>query len=116
MGKRYAEVIEISWFIYLYLTLIPIGAMLSVIGLFFYYWVDKYNLLRRSSLKSDVSGHLVFLALKLLDLTLFLRSVGEIFFDERIRHGSQTSSIILAGIGLFYFLLPTSNFIKYFNR
>ena len=64
------------WFTFLYSSLIPIGAMLSFIGLILYYWMDKYNLLRRSSLKSNVSGQLVFLAMKLLDFTLFLRIIG----------------------------------------
>jgi hypothetical protein len=48
MGKRYAEIIETMWFTFLYVTLIPIGAFLSLVGLWIYYWVDKYNLLRRS--------------------------------------------------------------------
>ena len=48
MGKRYAEVIETMWFTFLYASLIPIGSFLSFIGLAIYYWVDKYNLLRRS--------------------------------------------------------------------
>lgn len=48
LGKRFAEVIEMMWFVYLYSTLIPIGAVIIVAGLIFYYWVDKYNLLRRS--------------------------------------------------------------------
>lgn len=51
MGKRYAEVLETMWFTFLYLTLIPFGAMLTLFGLVIYYWVDKYNLLRRSSVK-----------------------------------------------------------------
>ena len=48
MGKRYAEIIETMWFTFLYVTLIPIGAFLSLVSLWMYYWVDKYNLLRRS--------------------------------------------------------------------
>lgn len=49
IGKRYAEIIETLWFTYLYSTLIPIGAFISILGLGLYYWVDKYNLLRVNS-------------------------------------------------------------------
>jgi hypothetical protein len=56
MGKRYAEIIEVMWFTYLYDSLIPFGACLSLFGLSLYYWVDKYNLLRRSSVNSNVAG------------------------------------------------------------
>ena len=50
MGKRYAEVLETMWFVFLYASLIPIGTFLSFIGFCIYYWVDKYNLLRRSKI------------------------------------------------------------------
>jgi hypothetical protein len=64
------------WFTFLYATLIPFGAMLSLIGLSIYYWVDKYNLLRKSSLKANLSGDMTFFSLKLLDFTLILRPIG----------------------------------------
>lgn len=52
MGKRFAEIIETMWFTFLYATLIPIGAIISAFGLVVYYWIDKYNLLRRSAVTS----------------------------------------------------------------
>ena len=64
----------------------PIGSFFSVIGLVFYYWVDKYNLLRKSSLAHNISGDLAVLSLKLLDFTLILKPVGELIFDYLIRH------------------------------
>ena len=44
------------WFTFLYADLIPIGAFLILFGFCLYYWVDKYNLLRRSSLEGNISG------------------------------------------------------------
>ena len=76
IGKRYAEIIKLMWFTYFYATLIPIGFLLTLSGIFLYYWVDKFNLLRRSSLKLNISGRLVMLAMNLLDFTLFLRVIG----------------------------------------
>lgn len=38
------------WFTFLYADLIPVGSFMILFGLFAYYWIDKYNLLRRSSL------------------------------------------------------------------
>ena len=64
------------WFTFLYATLIPLGACLSILGLSMYYWVDKYNLLRRSAVPFKVSGKLVQTTLKLLDFTLFLKPLG----------------------------------------
>jgi len=64
------------WFTFLYSSLIPIGSVLTLIGLFLYYWVDKYNFLRRSTLKEGVSGKMAVVTLKLLDVTLFLVPAG----------------------------------------
>jgi len=64
------------WFTYFYASLIPFGAILTVIGLSMYYWVDKYNLLRRSSTHEYVSGKLAKKVMKFLDFTLFLRCIG----------------------------------------
>lgn len=85
MGKRYAEIIETMWFVYLYSTLIPIGAFISVVGLVIYYWVDKYNLLRRSSINCQVSSKLVLTSMNMLDYTLVLRPIGSLLFDFQLR-------------------------------
>jgi hypothetical protein len=66
------------WFTFLYATLIPVGAFFTFLGLILYYWVDKYNLLRRSSLTQNISGKLAVVSLKLLDFTLVLRPLGTI--------------------------------------
>lgn len=51
LGKRFAEIIKLMWLVSLYQSLIPMGTMIAIIGLTLYYWIDKYNLLRRSSVK-----------------------------------------------------------------
>lgn len=94
------------WFTYLYITLIPVGGIISCIGLVFYYWVDKYNLLRRSSIHSSVSGDLIHLTLNLLDFTLVLRVIGEIMFDYQTRDGIHTSSWVCLAIAFIYQILP----------
>jgi hypothetical protein len=99
------------WFTYLYLTLIPVGAFFSVIGLFLYYWIDKYNLLRRSTLHSQVSGELVSLTLSMLDFTLVLRTVGELVFDSQIRNGITPFSYVFLAIALIYQISPISMLI-----
>lgn len=76
MGKRYAEIIESMWFTFLYATLIPLGSLVSLIGLSLYYWVDKYNLLRRSSLTHNISGSMAIVSMKLLDFTLLMKPAG----------------------------------------
>jgi hypothetical protein len=68
------------WFTFLYSSLIPLGSFLTLIGLILYYWVDKYNFLRRSVLKAGLSGKMAIMGLKSLDATLFLAPAGSILF------------------------------------
>ena len=76
IGKRYAEIIEMMWFMYLYTDLIPAGMFVIIFGLVAYYWVDKYNLLKRSSLTYNISADLSFKVSDLIDWTLFWRFFG----------------------------------------
>lgn len=115
MGKRYAEIIEIMWFTYLYATLIPIGAFLSCIGLCLYYWIDKYNLLRRSSVNSNISGELSLSSMKLLDITLLCKPLGEIIFDFQMRDSYCVSSLAMCGVAILYLVLPMDNILDYFH-
>lgn len=115
MGKRYAELIEMMWFTFLYADLIPIGAFLIFVGFCIYYWVDKYNLLRRSSLEGNISGDLAMKCLFLLDLTLFWRFLGELIFDVQIREGANTLTLIFLGLSVLYMLVPWEAFLELVN-
>lgn len=115
MGKRYAEILEMMWFTFLYADLIPIGAFLIFFGFCLYYWVDKYNLLRRSSLEGNISGDLAVKCLFLLDLTLFWRFLGQLIFDIQIRGGATTLTIIFLVLSIIYILLPWESFLELVN-
>ena len=115
MGKRYAEILEMMWFTFLYADLIPIGAFLIFFGFCLYYWVDKYNLLRRSSLEGNISGDLAVKCLFLLDLTLFWRFLGQLIFDVQIRNGATTLTIIFLALSIVYILIPWESFLELVN-
>lgn len=116
VGKRYGEVLEIMWFTYLYMTLIPLGGIISSLGLVLYYWVDKYNLLRRSCIRSNVSGSLIVLTLGMLNFTLVLRTAGDILFDYQIREGPGIPGWVFLGIAIVYQFIPVSTLIKLLNE
>lgn len=104
------------WFVFLYSTLLPVSAIISLIGLIFYYWIDKYNLLRRSKVQGSVSGHFMRTGLWLLDLALFFKPIGSIIFDVHLRDNQYLSTnIIMLCIGLGYALLPKYPLIKFID-
>lgn len=46
------------WFTFLYGSAIPIGIAFSMLGLTIYYYADKYNVLRRRTIKENLSKDL----------------------------------------------------------
>ena len=105
------------WFTCLYTTLIPISAFISLAGVMMYYWVDKYTLLRKSTLRGEVSGKFVLTGMKLLDLTLLLRPAGELIFDIQLTNKTGlASSIVRVCIGFIYFVLPADKLFKLIKR
>ena len=115
MGKRYAEIIETMWFTYLYATLVPIGAFISAVGVIIYYWIDKYNLLRRSAVTNEVSGKLVVTSMSLLDFTLLFLPVGSLMFDMQVGKDYTPSSIVMLVVAFVYIILPLNRIIGFFN-
>ena len=115
IGKRYAEVIQIVWFTFLYQSLIPFGAFLSAFGLILYYWIDKYNLLRRSVLRVNISYKLSIAFLSLFEWCIIMEPAGSLLFDGLIRQYTTlnlTSSIVMTVLGLIYIFLPRNSIIN----
>ena len=77
--------LEDIWFTFLYVCVVPFGSILTFLGLGLFYWIDKYNLLRRSSILEGVSADLCMKALFLLEFVLILKPGGELIFDALIR-------------------------------
>lgn len=112
MGKRFAEIIETMWFTFMYSTLLPLGALIAIVGISIYYWVDKYNLLRRSTVSRQVSGALILNSLNLLDFTLFLKPMGSMIFDTQLRDQFVPSSLVMLIIGAIYCFSPKNYILK----
>jgi hypothetical protein len=104
------------WFTFLYSTLLPVGAIITIFGLIAYYWVDKYNLLRRSSINRQVSGKLIQTSLNLLDFILFFKPLGSVIFDIHLRGKCLPSTIVMLVIGLIYVIFPKNTAIGFFDN
>ena len=57
-GKRYADIMKTMWFTFLYSSVLPLGSLFSSVGLFLYYWIDKYNIVNKFTAKENISIHL----------------------------------------------------------
>ena len=100
------------WFTFLYVDLIPAGTIFIFIGLCLYYWVDKYNLLRRSSFTHNISAGLSDKISGLIDLTLFWRCLGTVIFDFQLKDQIFIHSIVLLLIAILYVFLPIKDWME----
>jgi hypothetical protein len=55
-------------------------------------------------------------AMKLIDITLLFRAIGEIIFDAQIRDGVVWESIVCACVGAVYLLLPMDDILTFFHE
>jgi hypothetical protein len=115
MSKKYSEVFKLMWLTFLYAELIPLGSFLTLAGLFFYYWVDKYNFVKSCTQKPGISGKMTLLAVKLIDATLFMVPGGSFLFDLMLRGNFNVLSLVLMLLGILYLFLPMSNIIWLLN-
>lgn len=68
------------WFTFLYSPVIPIGTLLSLFGLVIYYWIDKYNIINKFTVKENISLDLTIEMIEMLDLIIIFHAFGELFF------------------------------------
>lgn len=67
---------KVMWFTMLYNYLMPAAAVISFVGIVGYYFVDKFVLLRRSSVKQSISLELSSKIFKMLEISLILQPAG----------------------------------------
>lgn len=74
-GKRYADIMKTMWFTFAYAPAIHFGAVLSLMGITIYYWVDKFNILRRRVVKENISMDLSIQMIENLEYTVIFFTV-----------------------------------------
>ena len=66
------------WFAYFFGLAIPLGVISSLFGLILYYYVDKYNILRRRTVKESISKELSIQMLYFLEAIVVFGPIGSI--------------------------------------
>lgn len=81
-GKRYADIMKTMWFTFFYCSIVPGGTVCSLLGIVFYYWVDKYNVLFRRTITETISKDLTFSMIDLLEYIVIFHAVGDYMFKN----------------------------------
>jgi len=94
------------WFTFLFGAIVPLGIFFSMFSLSLYYFIDKYNVLRRRTIKESLSLSVSIKMIDMLDLIIIFFAVGHFTVSYHLFKRISTASIILLAIGFIYALLP----------
>ena len=47
IGKRYSDCLKTMYFTFFYCSILPIGILWSLLGIFSYFFIDKFNIISR---------------------------------------------------------------------
>ncbi|KAL4484378.1 hypothetical protein ABPG74_019555 [Tetrahymena malaccensis] len=105
--ERYAQILMTMFTTAFYSPIVPITIFWSLIGLILQYWVDKYNLIHRSTVKYNMSAELSIEMTEHLEYFLPIQSISTLIFYQYANGGDWgLSSIIGTAIGLLHAFLP----------
>ena len=94
------------WFTFFYGDAIPVGIPINILQLFIYYWIDKYNVLRRRTIKDTISSDLSNEMITWLTFILVLHAIGEISMTYGIYEFVPWQHYFVLGISILYMILP----------
>lgn len=108
---RYAYYLLQLWTVSFYAYVVPIGIPSMAVIFFFQYWVDKFNLFRRSSLLYQIDFSLSAYIIRMAEFSIFIFAIGINLFSYKIHHTVTVFNILSLVVALIYiiviFTLPT---------
>jgi hypothetical protein len=75
-------------------------------GLTLYYFVDKYNVLRRRTIKESLSKHLSIEMIEMLELIIVFTGIGNTVVSSILFAEVKWQDFIIIIIGVVYNILP----------
>ncbi|EAR87534.2 transmembrane protein, putative (macronuclear) [Tetrahymena thermophila SB210] len=112
-GKRYADIMKTMWFTFLYAPCIPLGNFFSMFNLVIYYYIDKYNILRNSTVKENLSKEVSLQMTENLEYITVFFALGNFTFSIHLFNTVEWASIIMLVLGLIYAILPMQDLNQY---
>jgi hypothetical protein len=98
MVYRYADYIVTLYTALFYSYLVPIAIPTLIVIFFFQYWIDKFTLFKRSSVKSRFSYNLSLYIRKMFESSLFIFALGNLVFSYYLADESVVVINVIAMI------------------
>ena len=104
MAAHYAFYIMMTLTVSFYAYLIPIVTPMAIVIFAIKYWVDKFNLFKRSCLKYNFNFELTRNIVRIFESSIFVYAVGWVIFSFYIKGSINIFNMVGFGIALVYFL------------
>lgn len=86
MTTKYSDYLVTLYTAFFYSYLIPVTLILLIIIFFLQYWIDKYTLFRRSSLRFHYDFNLLFKIYKFFECSIIALGLGNILFSLYVKN------------------------------
>ena len=104
------------WFSFLFGSLIPIGMFFSILGLCLYYFIDKYNVFKKRTIKDNLSKELSIEMIELLETILLMSAFGRYIVDKLLLDLPTNRYMLNIAVSVLYMVLPLEDITEYFFK
>lgn len=121
MAQKYSNITKTLMLTAFYACLFPIGMAISLVGLFFTYWVDKILLLRRFKKPQELASDISEQMFETIELVPFIYSLGNVIFVKLTSENGvdgnfdkeSVAALIISGIA---YLFPVSSILEWCQK
>ncbi|KAL4435368.1 hypothetical protein ABPG74_022851 [Tetrahymena malaccensis] len=112
ISQQYANNLKTMFMVAFYSPIIPIGIVYSMVAILLIYWVDKFNILRRKTIKFSQSAELSIEMTEMIEYILPIYSLSNALFLIYIVGIDYVSVVswISLGLGIIHAALPMQEF------
>jgi hypothetical protein len=112
-AKRYADIMKTMWFTFLFGSAIPIGILFSMLGLSIYFWVDKYNVMHRRTVKENLAKEVSIEMIEMLELSIIFCGFGNMTMSYSFFQVIHWPDLVVLVAGIIYAAVPMQEFNDY---
>lgn len=98
------------WTAFLYGTVLPLGIIYSLLGLSMYYFIDKYNLASRRTLKQSLGKELALVMNDFLELCVLFMCLGDLIFRYLTNGTANAIDWLCLTFSIIYTFVPKARF------
>lgn len=116
MAQRYANLMKTLIVTLAYAPILPMGILISIAGLIFEYWIDKYLLIRRHKRPARLSGALAEAMGAFVSWAVLIYAIMNYVFMAELNEENSMAAFIWMMIVIGYFILPIQAISKMFDK